>query len=1131
MKHFEQPQRLQGEPMRRDHFRCLDARTLLDWILYDFKKGELFGIDQNLFFLPHATDPFRMERYGQILETPLGVAAGPHSQLAQNILTAWVCGARYIELKTVQILDELHVTKPCIDMMDEGYNCEWSQELKLDQSYEEYLKAFVLLYVLRDLLRLPPETVRGKGPGFLFNMSVGYSLEGILSPAVQLFFDRMEHCAAAVEQLKDELAPLYPRIRYLPIPGVMSNNLTLSTMHGCPPEEVEKIGLYCLAERHYHTTIKLNPTLLGPDRLRMILNEQMGYPVHVPDEAFAHDLKYDDGLTLIKNLSLAAKRHHVCFSLKLTNTLETCNKEQRLPKNEAIVYMSGRALHPISIHLAAQLQEDFEGDLDITFSAGLDAFNIAEVFSCGLKPLTVCSDLLKPGGYGRMRQYLECLQGAMMSAHALSPEAFIRSKAPDEDKPALANLRKYAVELLDVSSRYRKETFFCRPIKISRPLPRFDCAKAPCMTACPAGQAIPRYLEATARGDFEQAWKIILASNPFPNVLGMVCNRQCQKTCTRFNYDRPLMIREIKRFIAHQFRERGTGLSPAPACGRKVAVLGAGPSGLSCAHFLALRGVEVHLYETKAYPGGMAADAIPSFRLDKNNLARDIEAIVTLGVHLHTNTHVDAAHFEALRQKNDAIYVAVGARESLSLGIPGEHAEGVTDHLSFLGAVGRGENVKLGQRTLVIGGGNAALDAARTAKRLLGVSGEVTLVYRRTRKEMPADREEIQDALDEGIRLDELVAPEKILVTDGKVSGLRVCRMRLKKDAQQDRAYPVREKGQFHTLEADSIIVAIGQQVSENFLSEPGPIKIDPTTCQTSLPAVFAGGDVVRGASSLVQAIEDGRKAAEAILASWGIPTAFTVLAQPAVFGVQSEADLHTLRLRQVKREMGPGIRVTPVAGRNNFNPIVPLLDLEMAKQESRRCLQCDLVCNICATVCPNRANLALRTIPMVYPVQRASLKDGKVNIETLFSGYMSQPYQVVNLPDICNECGNCATFCPTSGAPYRDKPRVYRNKKAFERERDGYYLMNISCLQAHMAGNKATLSLEQSGYIFEDTRLTACLDPVTLEAQSVIFKTAVVETSLAPAVEMAILHQLLRVHPLFNDASVFPFQSADFKA
>ena len=294
--------------MHTDRFTPLDAATLLRWMQHDLPNKQLFGIDRELFFMPKPDDPFRMERYGKVLETPLGVAAGPHTQLAQNILSAWLCGARYIELKTVQVLDELNVAKPCIDMADEGYNCEWSQELKLDQSFEEYLKAFVLLYVLRDMLNLPVEAEPGKGPGFIFNMSAGYNLEGIKSPALQRFLDRMENAEEDVKRIKAGLAPLYPAIEKMPIPARLSDNLTVSTMHGCPPDEVESIGRYFITERKYNTAIKLNPTLLGPERLRGILNTQLGYDVCVPDEAFGHDLKYNDGVAIIRKALEAPMR-------------------------------------------------------------------------------------------------------------------------------------------------------------------------------------------------------------------------------------------------------------------------------------------------------------------------------------------------------------------------------------------------------------------------------------------------------------------------------------------------------------------------------------------------------------------------------------------------------------------------------------------------------------------------------------------------------------------------------------------------------------------------------------------------------------------------------------------------------
>ena len=639
--------------MHTDRFTPLDAATLLRWMQHDLPNKQLFGIGRELFFMPKPDDPFRMERYGKVLETPLGVAAGPHTQLAQNILSAWLCGARYIELKTVQVLDELNVAKPCIDMADEGYNCEWSQELKLDQSFEEYLKAFVLLYVLRDMLNLPVEADPGKGPGFIFNMSAGYNLEGIKSPAVQRFLDRMENAEEDVKRIKAELAQLYPAIEKMPIPARLSDNLTVSTMHGCPPDEVESIGRYFITERRYHTTIKLNPTLLGPERLRDILNTQLGYDVCVPDEAFGHDLKYNDGVAIIRNLAAAAETAGVAFGLKLTNTLETANEKQNLPRSEGMVYMSGRSLHPISINLAERLQQEFDGKLDIAFSAGVDTFNVADTLACGLRPITMSSDILKPGGYGRLHQYLDTLRAEMRKAGAHTIAEWEKSRSPIAGNPGFANLVSYAAAVLGKHSRYHKERFPYVSVKTERPLPRFDCAAAPCMSGCPAEQDIPRYLDAVARGDFELAWRVITATNPFPNVQGMACNHQCQSRCTRINYDKPLMIREVKRFVAEKMAEAASGV-PAAQTGKRAAVIGAGPAGLSCARFLAAQGVEVHLYEEKPVLGGMAGDAIPAFRLTGDSLRRDIDAILKLGVRLHKDTPVDAALFDAFD------YVALG---------------------------------------------------------------------------------------------------------------------------------------------------------------------------------------------------------------------------------------------------------------------------------------------------------------------------------------------------------------------------------------------------------------------------------------------------------------------------------------
>ena len=1090
--------------MHTDRFTPLDAATLLRWMQHDLPNKQLFGIDRELFFMPKPDDPFRMERYGKVLETPLGVAAGPHTQLAQNILSAWLCGARYIELKTVQVLDELNVAKPCIDMADEGYNCEWSQELKLDQSFEEYLKAFVLLYVLRDMLNLPVEAEPGKGPGFIFNMSAGYNLEGIKSPAVQRFLDRMENAEEDVKRIKAGLAPLYPAIEKMPIPARLSDNLTVSTMHGCPPDEVESIGRYFITERKYNTAIKLNPTLLGPERLRDILNTQLGYDVCVPDEAFGHDLKYNDGVAIIRNLAAAAETAGVTFGLKLTNTLETANEKQNLPRSEGMVYMSGRSLHPISINLAERLQREFDGKLDIAFSAGVDTFNVADTLACGLRPITMSSDILKPGGYGRLHQYLDTLRAEMRKAGAHTIAEWEKSRSPIAGNPGFANLVSYAAAVLGKRSRYHKERFPYVSVKTERPLPRFDCAAAPCMSGCPAEQDIPRYLDAVARGDFELAWRVITATNPIPNVQGMACNHQCQSRCTRINYDKPLMIREVKRFVAEKMAEAASGV-PAAQTGKRAAVIGAGPAGLSCARFLAAQGVEVHLYEEKPVLGGMAGDAIPAFRLTGDSLRRDIDAILKLGVRLHKDTPVDAALFDTLAEENDAVYIAVGAQESLPLGIPGEDAAGVLDQLSFLSAVRRCEPTGIGSHAVVIGAGNSAMDCARAARRLVGENGSVTIAYRRTRKEMPADIEEIEAALDEGVRIVELCAPEEVLADGGRVSGLRCRRMRLVPDPDGGRPRPVPTDETF-TLGADTLIVSIGQRVKAGFLPDAMTLKADPHTSQTSLPNVFAGGDAVRGAATLINAVADGRHAAETILARLGL----SAQAATATPSDERRPDLDGLRIRQATRVMGPALPERSPEDRLDFDPAIRTLTEEEAMDESRRCLQCDLVCNVCTTVCPNRANVALLSLPMPHPVQVAVRDGDGVRVETLSNRRLKQSYQIVNIADACNECGNCATFCPSAGAPYRDKPRIHLSRESFDNAPDGYRLASPSRLEGKRGGKAFSLAAEKDGFVFESDALIAHLDGGTLCATKVTLNGDVNEAALSGAVEAATLFRLL---------------------
>jgi len=966
-------------------------------------RNEIFGIPEALFFKPGKSTIPGIKIFGQNLNTPLGVAAGPHSQMAQNIITAWLCGASYIELKTIQTLDELEVSKPCIDMQDEGYNCEWSQELRIHESFEEYLKAWIIIHLLQHRFGWPDKVKSG----IVFNMSVGYNYDGILRENVQWFLEKMRHAGQEKSEMISALKPLYPEISEVEIPDCISDNITLSTMHGCPPEEIEKIGHYLLREKKLHTFVKLNPTLLGKEALRDILNNRLGFKTTVPNIAFEHDLKYADAIGIITRLQQTADQEGRVFGVKLTNTLESLNHKNIFPANEQMMYMSGRALHPISINVARKLQNEFQGKLTVSFSAGADCFNVSDVIRCGLKPVTVCSDLLKPGGYGRLHQYIENL-------------GILKDEAK---KNELQFLNEYADAVVNYEA-YKNDPYLNKNIKSARHLGPFDCIHAPCVDECPTSQDIPQYLYYTSAGNYQKALDVILAKNPFPHVLGSACDHSCQTKCTRINYDEPLKIRDIKLFIAENGRE--TGISTAPDNGKKVAIIGAGPSGLACAFFLRQAGFSVEIFESKEAVGGMVYDAIPGFRMKMALLDRDVDRILKLGVKIHFNVKVDRHRFDELRRDFDFVYIAAGAQRFKSLEMEGENSKGVLNAFEFLKDAKKGKTFGLGHHVLVIGGGNTAMDVARTARRLVGDSGSVKVLYRRTRAEMPADREEIEALLSENIELCELLSPEKINVIDGRIVSLSCAKMKLEKSSPGARPTPVRTDDALVDFQVDTLIPALGQETELDFIN-PGELKTRDNSYETALDGVFIGGDAFRGAATIVKAVGDGRKTARRITEKAGIALSSETLVS------DKDIDPKALMIRKSERiHMNPDIEGFQVR-----------LSPEEAQAEAGRCLQCDEVCNVCVTVCPNRANIHYNAESVNIPVWQVNPDNpGEQFIQT-GSLAIDQKIQVLNIADFCNECGNCTTFCPSAGAPFRDKPRFCLTEKSFLQTDNSYILEN----------------------------------------------------------------------------------------
>jgi putative selenate reductase len=1014
-----------------DKFQPISLKHLLQLILNEYNNNKsIFGIPEEIFFNPQKNNHLATELFDQKLHTPVGVAAGPHTQMGQNIIAAWLMGACYIELKTVQTLDEIEVSKPCIDMQDEGYNCEWSQELKITESFNEYLNAWILIHILNHKFG------RGKETGTIFNMSVGYNMKGILSDNIQWFLQKMSNCDSELDLKIAEIRELYPDVDEITIPSTLSNNITLSTMHGCPAEEIEEIAGYLLEKMNLHTFVKLNPTLLGKEMVRDMLNSQLNFKTIVPDIAFEHDLKYADAIRIIGSLQKKAKDKNLGFGIKLTNTLESVNNRDIFDSNIKMIYLSGRALHPLSVNLASRLQNEFNGDLLISFSAGADTFNISSLIKCGFKTVTVCSDILKPGGYMRFKQYFDTLLESFdESGSADSGDLIIKSSGMDTLKAAaLSNLINYAEEVLE-SNLYKRSYLKIPDIKTKIALNYFDCISAPCRNTCATNQDIPDYMYLTSINKPAKAYKVILRTNPFPSMTGLVCDHLCQDKCTRVNYDDPLQIREVKRFISEQ---EGPKPDKTEKNGIRVAIIGAGPAGLSCAYYLSLAGFSTDIFEAGSEAGGMVKFAIPGFRLTDEAIEKDLKHITGTGVNINYNHRIDREKFQELRTNYEYIFVATGAPLSVDLNIEGTAAEGVIDPLNFLFKVKAGKEINLGRNIVIIGGGNTAMDAARTAWRLVERGGKVTIVYRRTINEMPADQGEIRAVLKEGVEIIELAAPEKLIVKNGHVTALICCKMALKDPDSDGRPAPVKISGSEFEISCDTLIPAIGQ-IPETDFAENALLSVDNGNYQTKIENVFIGGDALRGASTAINAIGDGRKAAQKIIDKSGIEFRLSL---PVYQKNLTKKELMIKRSRRIPsaefKELAP-------EERKNFNLISKTPDAQTIIEESSRCLYCDELCNICTTVCPNLANYSYEVSPVRYNLQKAlNTGNGVAEIQSDKVFEVKQKYQILNIANFCNECGNCNSFCPTSGAPYKVKPRICLTILSFNKIIEGYYLSKI---------------------------------------------------------------------------------------
>ncbi len=503
--------------------------NLMEWILEEKRKrGSVFGVRKQY----RADAGKTLSIFGEKIETPFGPAAGPNTQLAQNIVTAYLTGCRFFELKTVQILDgeDLPVNKPCILAEDECYNCEWSTELYVQQAYAEYVKAWVALKALAK------EWQTGAPDGFVFNISVGYDLAGIQSEKIDTYIRDMiqakDHPAfkECIRWLKENQA----RFKHLTkadidaIPPEICRSTTVSTLHGCPPQEIESIASYLIKEKGLHTFVKCNPTLLGYETARRTMDE-MGYDyVAFGDFHFKDDLQFTDAVPMFRRLQRLADERGLEFGVKITNTFPVDVTRNELPSEE--MYMSGKSLSALSLTTAYRLSKEFDGKLRISYSGGADYFNIDKIYNLGIWPVTVATTLLKPGGYNRNVQMAQKL-----AAQEYRPFTGV-------DVEGLAALPQ----------EIRRDPHHVKPIKplpdrkLDGEAPLLDCFIAPCSEGCPIHQDIPAYVRLTREGKYREALEIILDKNPLPFMTGTLCSHKCMSKCTRNFYEEPVDIRGAK---------------------------------------------------------------------------------------------------------------------------------------------------------------------------------------------------------------------------------------------------------------------------------------------------------------------------------------------------------------------------------------------------------------------------------------------------------------------------------------------------------------------------------------------------------------------------------------------------------
>ncbi len=771
--------------------RPLSFEKLMGMLLEEYRaEGSIFGVKDF-----YKAGRSRLPIFGMRIENPVGPSAGPVTQTAQGIIAAYLSGARFFELKTVCPEAEAG-QKPSVSIGDRTFSSEHPSELSIGEAFGEYVKAWYAIKLISTAFEL------GVPEGFVFNMSVGGCLEDLKSEKMNSFIEGLKsaeytevwrECENWARAHMDELDGIDGTYLSDISPRVCSS-VVFAPKEGLSAAEIEEAASYLIEEKRLHTFVRLSPDLLGYYSIRGILDINGYEDIEISKERMEKGALYDELKPVFNRLQSKADARRLEFGVKVSDGLNI-ESAKETPVKEG--KLTGRALFPIAFSLAEKIANDFGGGLRICFAGGADYYTASKLFNAGIWPITVVSDIIRPGGLRRFKQMAEDVSKCDYAQFS----GILTSDLPDIEK-----------ELYE-SGRYKNRDI-APARKAEGPIPHIGCTKAQCRAVCPLGADIPLIQRLIKNGKILEALRVITQRNPMPFTVESLCSHPCMDSCSRRFYEGALDIKgENYKAAKNACFDLLDETEPKSGAGMKIAVIGCGPAGLSSACFLARQGAKVTIFDKEYRPGGAVTKYIPKFRVSDSDLEWDATLIQMLGIEMELG--VEVTSLKELREQGfEKIILAIGAGKERHLKFAFGKSISALDFLSDYRKNPESTEETVMGNVVIIGGGHTAVAAARCAKKLTSVD-RVTIIFDRPAREMTASMDEIVALKKEGIFVRDNLIPS------GVRSGQLLCHVStLGEPDEKTGIRPVVDTGEKDKLPADVAINAIGEEVDSTLFDE-----------------------------------------------------------------------------------------------------------------------------------------------------------------------------------------------------------------------------------------------------------------------------------------------------------------------